>query len=147
MLVNIIPLYTAGGVTAIVGNIIPIGSLFVIMTVAIIAFGELFKSAKMYEYIASFAPKGQEGLFQGYSNLPMALGSIAGGFIGAYVFNEIMCKDAVELPNKLLELNPTYATIGWAIFAACGFLSALSMFIYNWWIRRDAKNRGLAESQ
>jgi dipeptide/tripeptide permease len=147
MLVNIIPLYMAGGVTAIVGNIIPIGSLFVIMTVAIIAFGELFKSAKMYEYIASFAPKGQEGLFQGYSNLPMALGSIAGGFVGAYVFNEIMCKDAVELPSKLLVLDRGYATIGWVIFAACGFLSALSMFIYNWWIKRDAKNRELAESQ
>ncbi|MDR2697599.1 MAG: MFS transporter [Holophagales bacterium] len=136
MLINIFPLYMAGGVTGIVSNIIPLGSIFIILTVAIIAFGELFKSAKLYEYIASFAPKGQEGLFQGYSNLPMAIGSIIGGPAGAWIFNEIMCKNAVELPNKLLQLDPGQATLGWIILAACGFVSALCMFIYNWWIRK-----------
>jgi len=139
MLINIIPLYMDGGVTRIIGNdLIPLGSLFVILTVAMIAFGELFKSAKMYEYIASFAPKGQEGLFQGYSNLPMALGSILGGFGGAYIFNGIMCKNAIELPNKLLQLDPAQATKGWVLLASCGFISAFCMFAYNWWINRHA---------
>ena len=137
MLINIIPLYMAGGVTELVHNVIPLGSMFVVLTVAIIAFGELFESAKMYEYIASFAPKGQEGLFQGYSNLPMALGSLAGGFSGAYIFDKIMCRDSIRLESGLLELNPKYATIGWSILAACGFISALSMYLYNRWIRKS----------
>jgi dipeptide/tripeptide permease len=81
MLINIFPLYMAGGATRLVGDIIPLGSLFIIMTVALIAFGELFKSGRLYEYVALLSPKGQEGLYQGYVNLPMALGSIAGGFI------------------------------------------------------------------
>jgi dipeptide/tripeptide permease len=139
MLINIIPLYMAGGVTRIVGDIIPLGSLFIIMTVALIAFGELFKSGRMYEYIASLAPKGQEGLFQGYSNLPMALGSIAGGFIGAWLFNEVMCKNAVELPNKLLQLDPKQASLGWIILAACGFVSAFSMYLYSRWLMKQVK--------
>jgi dipeptide/tripeptide permease len=139
MLINIFPLYSSGGVTAIVGNIIPLGSIFIILTVAIIAFGELFKSAKMYEYIASFAPKGQEGLFQGYSNLPMAIGSIVGGPVGAWIFNGVMCKNAVELDSGLLQLDPKQASIGWIILASCGFVSALSMFLYNMWITKQMR--------
>lgn len=49
--------------------------IFVVLTVALIAFGELFASSRLYEYIGSLAPKGQEGLFLGYANLPMAIGS------------------------------------------------------------------------
>ena len=140
MLVNIFPLYMSGGVTEIVGNLVPLGTIFIMLTVAIIAFGELFKSAKMYEYIASFAPKGQEGLFQGYSNLPMAIGSIVGGPVGAWIFNEVMCKNSIKLENGLLQLDKGQATTGWVILASCGFASAISMFIYNWWITKHSNS-------
>ncbi|MCL1908270.1 MAG: MFS transporter [Holophagaceae bacterium] len=143
MSINIFPLYMSGGVTEAIELTsklaIPVGSIFVMLTVAIIAFGELFKSAKLYEYIASFAPKGQEGLFQGYSNLPMAIGSIIGGPVGAWIFNEVMCKNAIKLENGLLQLDPGQATTGWVILASCGFVSAISMFIYNWWITKHAE--------
>jgi len=79
MLINVYPIYAAGGMRAITANWLPLGSVFLILTVALIAFGELFTSARMYEYIGSLAPKGQEGLFLGYANLPLALGSLAGG--------------------------------------------------------------------
>jgi proton-dependent oligopeptide transporter, POT family len=36
-------------------------------------------SARTYEYIGALAPKGQEGLFLGYANLPMAIGALIGG--------------------------------------------------------------------
>ncbi|MDP2876815.1 MAG: MFS transporter, partial [Holophaga sp.] len=117
MLINIVPLYMAGGVTQVVGNLIPLGSLFIIMTVALIAFGELFKSGRLYEYIGSFAPKGQEGLFQGYAQLPMAIGVIVGGPVGALIFNEVMCHKATTLPSGLLVLDKTQATFGWLILA------------------------------
>ena len=83
----------AGGVTA--KALLPMGSLFIVMTVALIAFGELFASSRLYEYIGSLAPKGQEGLFLGYANLPMAIGSLIGGPAGAWLFNDVMCKGAV----------------------------------------------------
>ena len=74
MLINVYPIYAAGGMRTIAANWLPLGSVFLILTVALIAFGELFTSARMYEYIGSLAPKGQEGLFLGYANLPLALG-------------------------------------------------------------------------
>ena len=58
------------------------------LTVALIALGELFTSPRMYEYIGALSPKGQEGLFLGYANLPLAFGAILGGPAGAYIFND-----------------------------------------------------------
>ncbi len=137
MLINIVPLYMAGGVTAMVGSLLPMGSLFIMLTVAMIAFGELFNSSRLYEYIGSLSPKGQEGLFQGYANLPMAIGSIIGGPAGAWLFNAVMCKGATKLDSGLLQLDPRQATLGWVVLAVFGFASAFSMFLYNRWIQKQ----------
>lgn len=137
MLINIVPLYMSGGVTATVGNLLPMGSLFIMLSVAMIAFGELFNSSRLYEYIGSLSPKGQEGLFQGYANLPMAIGSIIGGPAGAWLFNAVMCKGATKLPSGLLQLDPHQATLGWVILAVFGFASAFSMFLYNRWLQKQ----------
>ena len=106
MLINVLPIYSAGGAQAVVANWLPLGSVFIILTVALIALGELFTSPRMYEYIGALAPKGQEGLFLGYANLPLAIGALAGGPVGAAIFNEIMAKGAVKKPDGLLELVP-----------------------------------------
>ena len=137
MLINIVPLYMSGGVTATVGNLLPMGSLFIMLSVAMIAFGELFNSSRLYDYIGSLSPKGQEGLFQGYANLPMAIGSIIGGPAGAWLFNAVMCKGATTLPSGLLQLDPHQATLGWVILAVFGFASAFSMFLYNRWLQKQ----------
>lgn len=135
MLINVAPLYLAGGVTAKVW--LPLGSLFVVMTVALIAFGELFASARLYEYIGSLAPKGQEGLFLGYSNLPMAIGSLVGGPAGAWLFNKVMCEGAVKQADGLLRLEPRAAATGWVILTLFGLGSALSLWFYNRWLQRQ----------
>jgi dipeptide/tripeptide permease len=132
MLVNLVPLYVAGGVTR--QALLPMGSLFIVLTVALIAFGELFASSRLYEYIGSLSPKGQEGLFLGYANLPMAIGSLVGGPVGAWLFNKVMCAGAVKLPNGLLQLDPTAAATGWLLLGAFGLLSALALWLYNRWL-------------
>jgi dipeptide/tripeptide permease len=136
MLINVAPLFMAGGVTMKLW--LPMGSLFVVMTVALIAFGELFASARLYEYIGSLAPKGQEGLFLGYSNLPMAIGSLVGGPAGAWLFNKVMCAGAIKQTNGLLKLDPKAAATGWIILTLFGLGSALSLWIYNWWLQKQA---------
>ncbi len=135
MLINVAPLFMAGGVTARVW--LPVGSLFVVMTVALIAFGELFAASRLYEYIGSLAPKGQEGLFLGYSNLPMAIGSLVGGPAGAWIFNRIMCAGATTRPDGLLVLDPRSAASGWILLAAFGLGSAFSLWLYNRWLQRQ----------
>ena len=136
MLINVAPLYMAGGVTMKLW--LPLGSLFIVMTVALIAFGELFASARLYEYIGSLAPKGQEGLFLGYANLPMAIGSLVGGPAGAWLFNQVMCAGAVKQADGLLKLDPRAAATGWIILTLFGLGSALSLWFYNRWLQKQA---------
>jgi hypothetical protein len=68
----------------------------------------------------------------------MAIGSIIGGPAGAWLFNEVMCKGAAE-SNGLLVLVPERAALGWAILACCGLASAISMYAYHLWIKRQAQ--------
>jgi len=136
MLLNVYPIYAAGGVRALAANWLPIGSVFIIFTVAMIAFGELFTSARMYEFIGALAPKGQEGLFLGYASLPTAVGALAGGPVGAYIFNGIMARGATTRPDGLLELVPGQNALGWIILMAIGFVSALAVWLFNRWIEK-----------
>ena len=138
MVINLIPIFMSGGVRSLtLGEFIPLGSLFIILTVALIAFGELFTSARTYEYIGALAPKGQEGLFLGYANLPMAIGALIGGPAGAFIFHEIMCKNAVKLDSGLLELSTFWNSMGWFILMGIGFASAFSMWVYNRWLKNN----------
>jgi len=137
MAVNLFPVFTAGGVRTLAANWLPIGSVFVVMTVALIAFAELFTSPRMYEYIGALAPKGQEGLFLGYANLPLAIGSLFGGPVGAFIFNDIMAKGATKRPDGLLDLDPTQNALGWMILMAIGLASAFSMWLFNRWLEKQ----------
>ncbi len=134
MAVNLFPVFMEGGVRVLVANWLPIGSVFIILTVAFIAIGELFTSARMYEYIGALAPKGQEGLFLGYASLPTAVGSLASGWIGALIFNEVMAKGAVTRPDGLLELQPGQNAMGWLILMGIGLASALALWRFNSWL-------------
>jgi dipeptide/tripeptide permease len=139
MLINMAPIYMAGGPQALVANWLPVASVFIILTVALIALGELFTSPRMYEYIGALAPQGQEGLFLGYANLPLALGAVLGGPVGAYIFNEIMAKGATVKPDGLLELVPAQNALGWIILMAIGLVSAASLWLFNRWLERQPR--------
>ncbi len=138
MLINLGPIFTSGGVRQLtLGEWVPLASVFASLTVSLIAFGELFTAARAYEYIGALAPKGQEGLFLGYANLPVAIGSLVGGPVGALIFNEIMCHNSTVLPNKLLDLDPLYNSLGWILLTGIGFASAFGMWLFNRWLRRQ----------
>jgi proton-dependent oligopeptide transporter, POT family len=135
MVINLVPIF-AGDPRAISVLALPLGSLFIVLTVALIALGELFTSSRTYEWVGALAPKGQEGLFLGYVNLPMAIGSLVGGPVGAVIWNEIMSRGATRRPDGLLDLVPSHAAAGWILLMAIGFLSAGSMWAYNIWLKR-----------
>ncbi len=136
MLINLAPIFMEGGIRAVALNWLPLASIFIILTVALIALGELFTSARMYEYIGALAPKGKEGLFLGYANLPLALGAMLGGPVGAILFNQVMAKGATTRPDGLLELDPRQNAIGWLILMAIGLVSAAALWQFNRWVVR-----------
>jgi proton-dependent oligopeptide transporter, POT family len=138
MMINLIPIFVGGGLRSLtLGDWVPMGTLFITLTVGLIAFGELFTSARTYEFIGALAPKGQEGLFLGYANLPLAIGALIGGPAGAYIFHEIMCNGATKLESGLLELDPFWNSMGWTILMGIGFVSAFSMWLYNRWLKKN----------
>jgi POT family proton-dependent oligopeptide transporter len=116
---------------------LPFGTVMGIATVGLIAFGELFTAPRSYEYIGALAPKGQEGLFLGYANLPVAIGALVSGWGGAVIFNEIMCHNSTKLENGLLRLDPLWNSLGWIILMAIGFFSATGMWLFNRWLEKQ----------
>ncbi len=134
MVINVVPLYLAGGPRAPGPFGIPVGSLFVVATVALIALGELFGQARVFEYIGALAPKGQEGLFLGYANLPVALGALTGGPVGAFLFHEVICRGATKDEAGLLVLDRANAALGWGVLMGIGFASAVGLWVYHRWV-------------
>ncbi len=137
MALNLVPILTGADLRAPIWRALPVGSLMVVTSIALGAFAELFTSARMYEYVGALAPKGQEGLFLGYANLPLALGSLLGGPVGALIFNEVMARGATRRPDGLLDLVPAQNAIGWTIFMGVGLVSAASMWAFNRWLERQ----------
>jgi len=90
----------------------------------------------MYEWVGALAPKGQEGLFLGYTSLPVAIGALVGGPACAWLFNEVMARNATTRPDGLLDLDPYWSSVGWLALTAVGFLSAAAMWLYNRWLEK-----------
>lgn len=72
-----------------------------ILGIFVFSVGEMLSSPKKLEYFASLSPKGQEGLYMGYANIPVAIGWIVGNvFAGSrYEFTG----DKVNLARRHLE--------------------------------------------
>ena len=104
--------------------LLPIAGIFLIVSIASMALGEMFASPRIYEYIGAIAPKGQEGLYLGYANLPVALGSIVGAPLGGRLF-EIFIADPVK---NGLPANPSAI---WLIVAGMGAVSMTGLALYD----------------
>ena len=68
--------------------------------ILVFSMGEMLSSPKKMEYLATLAPKGQEGLFMGYANIPVAIGWIAGSIFAGSRYEEH--GDKVNLGRKHL---------------------------------------------
>lgn len=71
--------------------------------------GEMLSSPKKMEYLATLSPKGQEAMFMGYVNMPVAIGWIAGSIFAGNRYEEF--GDKVNLARghlvDVVGLDPT----------------------------------------
>jgi MFS family permease len=103
---------------------IPAAGLFLIVSIASMATGEMMASPRIYEYLGAIAPKGEEGLFTGYANLPLALASIIGGPIGGRLFEKyINTPQQNGLPVNTIPM--------WLIVTGIGVCSMVGLMIYD----------------
>jgi len=59
-----------------------------LLGIAVFSIGEMLSSPKKMEYLATLAKKGQEGLFMGYANIPVAIGWIAGSYLAGDAYEK-----------------------------------------------------------
>jgi MFS family permease len=91
--------------------------------VAAFAIGEMIQAPRYYEYISDIAPAGQQGLFQGYAFLPIAIARFVGDPFGGWLYQ------ASRQMGK-----PEYV---WYAMIGVGFAATLLMALYNSFIRID----------
>lgn len=83
----------------------------------VFAFAEMIFAPRFYDYVARFAPKGQEATFMGLTVLPVALGGMVGGVVSGRL-----------IARYLPEGGPHDPFTIWTIYAASGLVCALLMF-------------------
>jgi POT family proton-dependent oligopeptide transporter len=126
MLVNVLPslLFADPNAQVKLGLTLPIAGIFMIVSIASMAVGEMMASPRIYEYIGAIAPKGQEGLYLGYTSLPIALASIVGGPIGGRLFERY-----INTPLK--DGRPVDTVTMWLIIVGIGIASIVGLWIYD----------------
>ncbi len=87
------------------------------------AIGEMIQAPRYYEYISEIAPPGQQGLFQGYAFLPIAIARFVGDPIGGWLYQ-----------TSKAAGKPEY--VWWGLIGI-GVGSTLLMWIYNTVVRRN----------
>ncbi len=127
MLLNILPALFLPDLTqkmSLLGLAIPAAGMVLIVSIASMAVGEMMASPRIYEYIGGIAPRGQEGLYLGYANLPIAIGSFFGGPLGGRLFERFISEPAQagEAVNPLAM---------WLIIAGIGVISMVGLSIYD----------------
>ena len=96
-----------------------------ILTLFVLALGEITQSPRYYEYISRLAPPGQQGTYMGFAFLPIGIGSIIGGWFGGTLLHHF----GEELHQP--------AMIWWCV-TAVGIVTAALLWIYDRVARRDA---------
>ncbi|MAT56891.1 MAG: MFS transporter [Ignavibacteriae bacterium] len=118
-------------------------TVMMIIGIAIQGLAECFISPRFLEYFSVQAPKGEEGLYLGFSHLHSFFSALL-GFISSGFLLDAYCPDPKTLPVGLTEIEraAVYADahVIWYYFMAVGFVSAVALFIFRYVTNKmDAK--------
>ena len=118
-------------------------TVMMIVGISIQGLAECFISPRFLEYFSLMAPKGEEGVYLGFSHFHSFLSAILGFGLSGYLL-ERYCPDPKTLPEGIsaAEKAAYYADAHmiWYYFVAIGLTSAIALFIFKFVTeRRDAK--------
>ncbi|HCV43094.1 MAG TPA: MFS transporter [Bacteroidetes bacterium] len=92
------------------------------------AIGEMIQAPRYYEYISAIAPPGQQGLFQGYAFLPIAIARFVGDPIGGWLYETSKVAGKPEMV--------------WFALIGIGVGGTVLMWIYNMVVTRQERTQG-----
>lgn len=116
---------TGFAVSSLIWVIIAIHPSIPTIAAGIVAFaiGEMIQAPRYYEYISEIAPAGQQGLYQGYAFLPIAIARFLGDPFGGWIYQT---GKASGDPSMI-----------WYSMIAIGVTGTILMAIYNYVIARQ----------
>jgi proton-dependent oligopeptide transporter, POT family len=95
----------------------------IIAGIVAFALGEMVQAPRYYEYISEIAPPGQQGLFQGYAFLPIAIARFVGDPIGGWLY------------KTSKELGKVHYV--WFSLVGIGVLGTVLILVYNAVVARN----------
>lgn len=98
----------------------------VVAGIIVLAIGEMTQAPRYYEYISDLAPKGQQGLFQGYAFLPIAIAWFVGGPLGGWLY-------------QTFARQQTHPNVVWYSLFGIGVAATVLMSVYNAVVERSEK--------
>jgi len=113
--------------------------LAMVVGIALQGLAECFLSPRYLEYASKQAPKGETGLYMGYSHLNSGFGWLF-GFILSGILLDRWCPDPSSLPPGLSELEKgayyAHAHYIWYVFTAVGVLGFVLLVVFQFVTRR-----------
>ena len=105
-------------------------TVMLILGIVVQGLAECFISPRYLEYFSLQAPKGEEGLYLGFSNLDSFLSSIF-GFAFAGILLTKYCPDpALFESRQAWEAASVHAHYIWFYFAAIGLIAAVALLLF-----------------
>jgi predicted MFS family arabinose efflux permease len=89
-----------------------------VLSLFVLARGEIIQSPRYYEYISRLAPPGQQGTYMGFAFLPIGIGSLIGGWFGG------------TLAHHFVEVTHQPERMWWTV-TAVGVATAGLLWIYD----------------
>jgi len=97
-----------------------------VVSIFVLALGEILQQPPYYAYISRLAPKGQQGTYMGFAFLPIGIGSLVGGWFGG------------RMMHHFAEVQHQPARAWWAI-SAVGLFTAVLLIIYDRVVKPSAQ--------
>jgi dipeptide/tripeptide permease len=94
----------------------------VVLSLVVLALGEIIQSPRYYEYISRLAPPGQQGTYMGFAFLPIGIGSLVGGWFGGTMLHHF--GEVQKQPRGI-----------WLAVTAVGLVTAALLWIYDRTVR------------
>jgi dipeptide/tripeptide permease len=96
-----------------------------VITLIVVAVGEIVQQPRYYEYISRLAPPGQQGTYMGFAFLPLGIGSLIGGKFSGWLMHHF--GEEMHRPDLV-----------WWSVVGVGVATTLLLWIYDRYVRKDA---------
>ena len=105
-------------------------TFMMIVGIAFQALAECFISPRYLEYFSLQAPKGEEGLYLGFSHLHSFLSSILGFGLSGFLLAKYCPEPTLFSTPEAWQAATVNAHYIWYWFAAIGMVSAIALIVY-----------------